>query len=353
MEQHLSGERLKVYIGPLLEHDPVPILYPHVGFENSSQALFIDSAFKMMAEHEPFFDLVFSPEDSDILLIPHNYAHIRSEKSYLDEYERLSKEHHKKILVYCGGDYSGPVHVKNAVILRTSQYRDALQANEIIMPAPAPDVGMQSLRPYSPKPIIGFCGWADFSSFWVQGKALAQDFFCEIKSLRKREMAYRKNGVRMRNKILTLLDRQNFFVTNFILRKSFSGHPATIALEKETAREEYIRNIHESDLLVAVRGYGNYSIRFLEILSAGRIPLFIDTGNVLPLEDVIDYKSFVLRIDYGDVSNLNKKVHEFWSNLSPQEYENHQKRAREAFEKYLCFDCFFEYFFKHEIKKFL
>ena len=78
---------------------------------------------------------------------------------------------------------------------------------------------------------------------------------------------------------------------NFIIRNSYSSHANTIELLAEEARGQYIDNILKSDLSLAVRGDANISCRFYEILSLGRVPLFVDTDCVLPMENVVDYKN--------------------------------------------------------------
>jgi len=77
------------------------------------------------------------------------------------------------------------------------------------------------------------------------------------------------------------------------------------------------------------------SCRFYEILSLGRIPLFIDTDCVLPLEDIISYEDFMLRIDYKNIDNICKAVDDFYSKTGDEDFLKMQKNAREVYEKYL------------------
>ena len=78
------------------------------------------------------------------------------------------------------------------------------------------------------------------------------------------------------------------------------------------------------------RGDSNMAIRFYEALVFGRIPVVIDTEWVLPLEDVIDYKKFVVFVPHADIQNTDKYIREFWDKLSNEDFHTVQKRARET-----------------------
>ena len=70
--------------------------------------------------------------------------------------------------------------------------------------------------------------------------------------------------------------------TNYILR---SKYRAGVSREKDPfhpSRLEFVNNILGSDYTVCMRGGGNFSVRFYETLSLGRIPVFIDTDCLLP-----------------------------------------------------------------------
>lgn len=66
-------------------------------------------------------------------------------------------------------------------------------------------------------------------------------------------------------------------------------------------RQEYLRSIRESMLVLCPRGTGANSIRFFETLSMGRIPVLISDDVMLPFERDINYDEFILRIAEQDV----------------------------------------------------
>ncbi len=108
-------------------------------------------------------------------------------------------------------------------------------------------------------------------------------------------------------------------------------------------RREFIDNMANSDYILCTKGDGNFSIRFYDALSLGRIPLFIDTETVLPLENVINYKDFCVFVDYRDLAHVDKILAEFHKSISDEQFALMQKKARDAFENYLRIDKFTKY----------
>jgi len=100
--------------------------------------------------------------------------------------------------------------------------------------------------------------------------------------------------------------------------------------------------MRNSDFALSIKGDGNFSLRFFEALSLGRIPLFVNTDCVLPLENIIDYKKFVVFVDHKDIKRIDVILSDFYKNLSDDDFVEMQKQAREAFEKYLRIDSFFK-----------
>lgn len=337
----------KVYIGELLPNVRiVPLLYANFDIKKGRLGLFAKELLRDL-KNEKIVDVVGGPEDADYLLIPHNFRKYRNNKKYIQHFIDISKDLDKKILIFADGDKQVKVDVPNSVIFSSSCYRSDKQDNEIVIPTYAEDLGMlygveMREKAESNKPIIGFCGWAGFSNSKQSFKTRIKDILVVIKSILsgKKNIAVRKNGVFMREKILAILSKTPEIVTNFIIRTSFSSSEDTIELDPQRAREQYVSVLKKSDIALSVRGDGNYSIRFYEILSLGRIPLLIDTDAPLPLEKYIPYNDFVIRVPLSDVNNIGKYIERFWDSITNEEFIVMQKKAREAFETYLKFDTF-------------
>ncbi|HEV8677355.1 MAG TPA: exostosin family protein [Candidatus Paceibacterota bacterium] len=153
-------------------------------------------------------------------------------------------------------------------------------------------------------------------------------------------------GVYWRRAAMRACVRTSLVDTLFITRRTFSGSRKTIELDPETARREYLESIRDSDFVIAPKGDGNYSNRFLKALALGRFPILIDTDCVLPFENKIDYSKVIVRVPMNGVKNTPRYVRNFYDPLSPEEFAARQKLAREIFEKYLRQDSFFRAFFE-------
>lgn len=333
---------VKVYINKLLKYPYLPVLYPNLGIQKTPKHVFLKGVFDDFIQ--PIFELVKNPNEADYFLLPHDYFWV--EKEYIKNFSYLSKIHNKKILIFTHSDFDEDIPVPNSIIFRTSQYRYKKGDNEIIMPAYAEDlsVGKEMVwRVKGDKAIVGFCGWADFKNF--KQKLI---FYLKVIVLKIRnKFADNKSpvhykGLWFRRRALQILRNSHLIKTNFLIRNTFSGHQNTISLNPEKARREYIDNMISSDFILTIKGDGNFSLRFYEALSLGRIPLFINTDCVLPLENLIHYKDFVLFVDYQDIERIDKILSDFYAQLSTEDFLDMQKKARDIFERYLRIDSFFK-----------
>lgn len=119
--------------------------------------------------------------------------------------------------------------------------------------------------------------------------------------------------------------------TNIIERKGFWAPE----IPKIIARRQYYENLMSGALTFCSRGGGNFSYRFYEALSFGRIPVLIDTDCELPFEysERIKWEDHIIRIN--ETTFMNMTYDEFrvllfdkCKNLSP-------KRNREIWEQLL------------------
>lgn len=278
--------------------------------------------------------LVSSPEDADYFLIPHGYSRIRHNQEYIEECVAYAKLHNKKILLFAYQDSHEPISIPRTIVFRSSQYKSSLRPYEIIMPAFIEDAGVQcgvNLKNKGDAPVVGFVGKAGF-----EGVVHALKYF--IKSIFTKHPY--KNGLYYRRKAIRSILRDKILEAHFIIRSSYSGNIKSISLDPQTARREYIDNMIASDFALTVKGDGNYSLRFYEAMSLGRIPLFVDTDSVLPLENMIPYDDFIVRVSYRDIDTISRTALDMYRSWSPKEYEHRQVLARELFEKYLYMPAF-------------
>lgn len=89
----------------------------------------------------------------------------------------------------------------------------------------------------------------------------------------------------------------------FVIRDRYRAGVST-ETERERTQAEFDENLRSATYALSVRGIGNFSARFYEALSFGRVPLFVDTDCVLPFEDQIDWRSRTVWADALNVSSI-------------------------------------------------
>jgi hypothetical protein len=238
------------------------------------------------------------------------------------------------------------VRLPSAIVFVNSAYRSRLARNEVVMPPPTEDLSGGApfqVRPKGDKPRVGFCGWADYPSVFVRLKTAIKD----LGHLLGGDPA-RRRGLWWRRKALTFLARDTRVTTDFVVRRTHSGVGATLSADVEALRREYRENVLRNDFTLCTKGDGNYSYRFYETLSLGRLPLFVDTDTPLPLEDVVRYDDFLVRVDGRRLAEIGAVVSAAWASWSDGEFAERQRRAREAFERHLRLDAFLRFALRRE-----
>lgn len=117
--------------------------------------------------------------------------------------------------------------------------------------------------------------------------------------------------------LTTHMSRNNlpFCINNIEGETYFESTPNFFAKFSEVVKEKMQENwtdiLNKSQFILCPRGNGLNSIRFFETLAFGRIPILISDNTKLPLEQIIDYKKFVIFLPEKDVLNANKYIKDF------------------------------------------
>lgn len=341
------SNQIKVFVGPRFGQQPyLDMLEPFWGEQEHQSNRWTDSAQALLRSRK-FFDVVQDIQSADYILLPHYYNSVLADVDYLKRYNDLTDKSGKRLIVILLGDSSDYVPLKNSIIFRNSQYRHRLTKGEVIMPAFVED--LSKINPTNQRskgllPTVGFCGWADYKSSKEAFRAMIKKSlnFLSFKD------GFLNQGLHFRRKALKKLATSKLVKADFIIRKSYSANEKTISLDPIVARKEYISNIVNNDFSLAIKGDGNFSLRFFEILSLGRIPVLIDTDCPLPLSNFIDYNSFILRIDYRQIGKAPKLISKFYQNISEEEFKQRQATTKAIFQEYLRIDKFFDFCFKAE-----
>lgn len=281
------------------------------------------------------FQRVGTYEDAEVVIVPHEYAVLSAHPEYLRKELQEAQAHGRTVLISAYQDGTAPIRIPNTIVLRSSAYRRTLLPHEIVMPAYVEDLGKEyghTPLAKGERPTVGFVGKAGFATLRDVVRYGVRNYFL----LHGPE----REGLYFRRRAIAALSRDARISFSYLARRSFSGNTKSIEVAPEEARRAYVESLQHNLFTLAPRGDGNYSLRFYETLSLGRIPLLIDTDMVLPCEEEIDYDSFVLRIPWQETDRIHEHVTAFFERTSNEELRMMQERARRAFEEHLSMPAF-------------
>jgi hypothetical protein len=181
----------------------------------------------------------------------------------VEEISKYANTYNKKVIAFYNDDssdiYSLP---KNLFLFRTSIIKSKQQENERAFPCLIPD---------------HFCGTYDCNnSISFCGAITSQQRLNTIKGIEQLKLP-----------------------TDFVIRNNFWGHSTDIK-----HRLEYNTNLLNSKYALCVRGAGNFSYRFYEALSFGRIPILINTDCLLPYETSINWDEYIIKVNENELQKL-------------------------------------------------
>ncbi len=306
---------------------------------------------------EPEYDWVNDPAQADYFAFPsnyevgheltHYYLHYFDGNPYDKEISlqheaaimQLAKQFNKKIIIVYFSDVADEIKIDNSIIFRTSLNKSAGRTNEIAMPVIKNNLSLAQNNyteyiEWNEKPAIGFRGIAAPEKF----NKLTRTWRNQVNLLANR---YNMDDIFNLKKNFGYLERRN--AVRILQRNKNIETDFTITGDKEAddshSRNLFIDTVFKNPYTLCVSGFGNYSYRFYETLSAGRIPVFIDTDCKLPFEEFINWKNHVVWVekkyiycidkilldfhrqhknDFKVIQQSNKK---FWEEfLSPQQY---------------------------------
>ncbi len=344
----MTPEPIKLYVGPWYRSpiSHIPLLYPFWGVAHKSSRAYAYDLMEKYQFSKNDFTLINAIADADYVLVPHNYRKLMmADPAKFAAIAADAQKAHKPLLVDASGDIEWPVPVQNAVVLRLSQYRYAVTPNEVTIPFWADDLlevyygGQEQLREKHERPSVGFAGWTH-APFLQRAKTALKELPVTLAGLVDPKRRAEHKGLYFRARALAALEHCPRVDAHILARASYSGHAATLQGSFEESRRQFVENLHDSDYALIVRGDANSSVRFYEALSLGRIPLFLDTACVLPLEDKINYRDFCVFVDHTDLPRIGDILADFHAHCSPEHFIDMQKKARAAYAHYLRLDQF-------------
>lgn len=215
-------------------------------------------------------------------------------------------------------------------LIQFSWYKNKMRPGIIICPGFLPEgpldksieSGWEPLDK-DPHPRVGFCGrdqgypgiwlWKTLPkpiTRWMSGNNL-------ISGTKGIRTSCRHN---LRLDAISILERNPDVTTNFIKRGKLAQHPHR-ALPKN--KNTFLKNLQSSPYALCARGDENFSWRFYEAMSLGRIPILIDSNCVLPLENEIDWDRLLVRIHAKNLEKLPKIL-----------LRRHQEKTKAGFKRW-------------------
>lgn len=276
-------------------------------------------------------------ESADLAVFPTEWS--PSLEPVVERFVAAAKEAAKPTAVFVGGDEHQQLPHDDPLVFQASLNHSRRLPNEFAQPAWSEDFvtahlgGLLPVRSKKATPVVGFCGLAPRS-----------------RGLRARLRSH-PSHTSIRAKALRLLREHNGVDTNFVERERFLGgaisrgqlDPGAI----RRVRDEYVRNMVESDYILCSRGAGNFSYRLYETLCCGRIPIFVDTDSVLPYDFAVDWRDYCVWVDESELESIGDRVVTFHEELAEHEFVERQRECRRFWEEYLAPEGFFGRFHEH------
>lgn len=317
------------------------IYYPKIAYNKAERAYifpllkpFIKSGefndnqrYDTYAISEKDVEFVESMQEANIAILTMSWNYYLKEKKEKEalNFIRLANKAQIKVWMVMLGDVGLPIpSLQNTIVFRASGYRSKLpkwhKGLPVFITDPLKTYGNTSNpveRMYSVRPTVGFCGLASKNRWSAVRKIIKiglKNLGYHLK-LNKQTPEHIISAPYFRYQCLKPLIENIGVNNNFILRKKYRAG-AISKEQREQSTIEFYENIRDSDYVLCVRGAGNFSARLFETLAMGRIPVYVNTDGLLPLQNKIDWKKHVVWVEKDEISIISEKIITFHNNLN-------------------------------------
>ncbi len=250
------------------------------------------------------------------------------------ELDSLALQHRKKIITVYVRDNARPLPVDNAIVFRTSLTASGRQRHEFAFPAngrpllTGPEEFPQFV-PWQAGPTVGFRGQALPDQLpWSEACRNEINLLAQRFGLKKLFNIHYNFGYLHRRNALHFLRR----APRVVLDDSITG---AADIFEERSRIAYAENLLRNAYALCVSGHGNYSFRLYEAMAAGRIPLFVNTDCVLPLEELIDYKRLFVWVESDALYRIGEALMRFHYEHQGEAFVQQQQEVKNTWLEYL------------------
>ncbi|MFM8891765.1 MAG: exostosin family protein [Planctomycetia bacterium] len=272
-----------------------------------------------MRRGKDIFTITDVPEEADFFLPPTGWQPGGSRQ--VEQMAEVAHRHGKPLLVFFCSDSDEKIAVENAIVYRTSMYRATRKPWEHSWPIWTCDIlgshggGSMHDRRWTVRPSVGYCGYVDYRTGfeWLQ------------RSIRRQISP----SMSLRGEAVRALQASRDVDPRLILRRRFGGGATG------QQRDEFARNLLESDYALVARGNGNFSFRLYEAMSAGTIPVFLDTDCCLPFDDTIPYRDLFVWVPAADVHRIGDYVAAHHARLDDRSFNERRRSIRDIYDRFL------------------
>lgn len=248
------------------------------------------------------------PDRAEVAVLPHAYEHAGMDA--LVSQVRMAEQHGLRTMVFSGDDLEPVMPSASVILLHPGPNRGAQpRADVLALPYLFTDRATPpEIRPDGDRPSVAFCGQGASRRGAGIGQGLQRALQDVSNRLRPRVIAPPVRGhVGLRSRALKALAGHPGVDDVFVIRDQYR---AGVSSDEDRARTqaEFDDNLRAATYALCVRGTGNFSARFYEALSFGRVPLFVNTRCVLPFEDEIDWRARTVWVESSEASRIGERL---------------------------------------------
>jgi hypothetical protein len=294
-------------------------------------------------EH-PAVEWTDSIEEADVAVLPFDAAALIHQPygppdlhaiAYAQSFSERAERAGVPSVAVSAGDSTLPLSMKFDVVIRHSIDRGRFSRGEYCLPGwydaaqdPTPELEV-SQSPRGQKPQLGFCGQLAPLNAKFHFRPIRQKLLQLKDGLGMGSDAV--DALYLRRFVVDRLAKSSVVTSNFVFRDKFYWSLP----DKELALRQFVDNIEQSDYVLCVRGSGNYSFRFYDALSHGRVPVVIDTECALPFDHILDYKKLLPIIPLSQIEHAPLVIEEHYRSFSDEEWFEFQRYLRRFFLEWL------------------
>jgi hypothetical protein len=276
-----------------------------------------------------------------IVVTPHfisSYSGLKKEGEFY-KFKRQVLGSKRTLVTFSNGMEFNPS--QGEIFFASSTYRDKKEKS-IPMPQWIYDLGEKVNISKPSIPTVGFVGNSEYPSRLNSLILRYMKFSDPMVNWMAGNLSFNRNlnlGRRrliarlVRKKIINEVRKAKNLQTSLIERKGdFFIIPVE---ERKRQRAEYIENIENNAYILTMRGDDNGCFQLLEVMSAGRIPVFIDTNTLLPELRGMKWEDFCVIVPFSEVHRIGDYIQAFHDKLSDDDFAEVCRKSRAAFDQLL------------------